>query len=254
MCLSPYTEPRLLDSFHTFCTPYLQKLDVHDNYLTCPLCRTKICIQDKRVSGLKYYLFNFERSQSDNELTAICELCFDENIAVASCLDFKINVCTNCNDYHKKIKSSHNHSFEKLKLDQLDKHDDDSGNECKEHRKELTFLLKPCNILLCIDPSCPLCKQGPEDRTHFLVVCQHRYRTAVRKPFMDALNIVTEEMLPNINRQLISEPNKLTQIILEYSSSTFVLPRNYSRLEYTARGLCYAPNIARSTALEIHYK
>ncbi|CAG2219742.1 unnamed protein product [Mytilus edulis] len=153
ICLSPYTEPRLLDCFHTFCTPCLEKLDVNDSYLTCPLCRTKISISDKGVSGLKSYPFNFERSQSDNELTDICEFCFDENIAVAKCLDCKINLCTNCRDYHKKIKTSHSHSLEKLKLEQLDTHNDNSAHECKEHKRSLLYFCKPCNILLCSECS-----------------------------------------------------------------------------------------------------
>ncbi|VDI56080.1 tripartite motif-containing protein 56 [Mytilus galloprovincialis] len=153
ICLSPYTEPRLLDCFHTFCTPCLEKLDVNDSYLTCPLCRTKVSIPDKGVCGLKSYPFNFKQSHSDNELNDMCEFCLDENIAVAKCLDCKINLCTNCRDYHKKIKTSHNHSLEKLKLEQLDTHDDISAHECKEHKKEFTLFCKPCNIFLCSDCS-----------------------------------------------------------------------------------------------------
>ncbi|XP_052065195.1 tripartite motif-containing protein 42-like [Mytilus californianus] len=153
ICLSPYTEPRLLDCFHSFCTPCLEKLDVHDNYLTCPLCRTHISIPDKGVSGLKSYSFKFEQPHRANNSTDICEFCSEENTAVAKCLDCKINLCLNCRDYHRKIKTSQNHSLENLKVDQLDKHNVKSIKECEEHRKELTLLCKPCNILLCSECS-----------------------------------------------------------------------------------------------------
>ncbi|CAC5359503.1 unnamed protein product [Mytilus coruscus] len=103
-----------------------------------------------------------------------------------------------------------------------------------------------------VDPSCPLCKQGPEDRTHFLVLCQHF--TSVRQPFMEALKIVMRELLPDLHQQITSDPLLLTQVILDCSSSPFVQPQYYNRLECLSRGLCYALHIARSTALEYHYK
>ncbi|CAC5388171.1 unnamed protein product [Mytilus coruscus] len=103
-----------------------------------------------------------------------------------------------------------------------------------------------------VDPSCPLCKQGPEDRTHFLVLCQ--YLTTVRQPFMDALKNFIREMLPDLHQQITSDPLQVTQVILDCSSSPFVQPQYYNRLECLSRGLCYALHIARSTALEYHYK
>ncbi|CAC5411361.1 unnamed protein product [Mytilus coruscus] len=67
--------------------------------------------------------------------------------------------------------------------------------------------------------------------------------SAVRQPFMDALDIVMEETLSDSIRQLILEPNQLTQIILDCSSSPFVLPQYYNRLECIGKGLCYALRI-----------
>lgn len=79
ICLSPYIEPRLLDCFHAFCTPCFEKLNVHDNCL----CRTNICIPNEGVSGLKSYPFKIGPCLSDNEITDSCELCSEENLAVA---------------------------------------------------------------------------------------------------------------------------------------------------------------------------
>ncbi|VDH95017.1 Hypothetical predicted protein [Mytilus galloprovincialis] len=98
-----------------------------------------------------------------------------------------------------------------------------------------------------VEPTCPLCKQGPEDRTHFLVQCQHL--TSIRQPFIDALSKAIEEMSPGLYQQITPEPTQLTQIILDCSSSHLVLPQFYNRLECISRGLCYALHIARSTVL-----
>ncbi|CAC5355117.1 EBP [Mytilus coruscus] len=96
---------------------------------------------------------NFIHSELANNSTDICEFCSEENTAVAKCLDCKINLCLNCRDYHRKIKTSQNHSLQNLKVDQLDKHNVKSIKECEEHRKELTLLCKPCNIFLCVECS-----------------------------------------------------------------------------------------------------
>ncbi|XP_076103695.1 E3 ubiquitin-protein ligase TRIM45-like [Mytilus galloprovincialis] len=179
ICLSPYTEPRLLDCFHSFCTPCLEKLDVHDNYLTCPLCRTNISIPEKGVSGLKSYPFNVEPSNSGNEITDICELCSEENFVVAKCLDCRINLCLNCRDYHKKLKTSQNHSIENLKKDRLNEHEKDSLNECEEHRKELTVFCKPCNLLLCSE--CSEKAHGLHDIQNLTLLIETRKKTLLAR-------------------------------------------------------------------------
>ncbi|XP_076099449.1 E3 ubiquitin-protein ligase TRIM45-like [Mytilus galloprovincialis] len=153
ICLSPYTEPRLLECFHTFCTPCLEKLDVNENNVTCPLCRTQIALPDNGVSGLKTYPFYVEPSHRDNELMDICELCSEENYVVAKCLDCKIDLCVNCRDYHKKLKASQNHSLQNLKLDESKQHHENPINECNEHRKEITLFCVPCNTFLCSECS-----------------------------------------------------------------------------------------------------
>ncbi|CAG2220956.1 unnamed protein product [Mytilus edulis] len=179
ICLSPYTEPRLLDCYHAFCTPCLEKLDVHDNYLTCPLCRTHISLPDEGVSGLKSYPFKFEQSHRTNDSTDVCEFCSEENAAVAKCLDCKINLCLTCRDFHRKIKTSQNHSLENFKLDQLDKLNVKSIQECDEHRKELTLFCKPCNILLCSE--CAEKSHRMHDYQNLTLLIQTRKKTLLTR-------------------------------------------------------------------------
>ncbi|XP_063433295.1 uncharacterized protein LOC134715179 [Mytilus trossulus] len=179
ICLSTYTEPRLLDCYHTFCTPCLEKLDVHDNYLTCPLCRTHISLPEKGVSGLKSYPFKFEQSPRATNSTDICEFCSKENTAVAKCLDCKINLCLNCRDYHRIIKTSQNHYLENLKVNQLDTSNLKSINECEEHRKEFTVFCKPCNVLLCSD--CVEKSHRMHDYQNLTLLIQTRKKTLLTR-------------------------------------------------------------------------
>ncbi|XP_071121770.1 tripartite motif-containing protein 42-like [Mytilus edulis] len=180
ICLSPYTEPRLLDCYHAFCTPCLEKLDVHDhNYLTCPLCRTHISLPDEGVSGLKNYPFKLEQSHRTNDSTDVCEFCSEENAAVAKCLDCKINLCLTCRDFHRKIKTSQNHSLENFKLDQLDIRNVKSIQECEEHRKELTLFCKICNILLCSE--CVDKSHRKHDYQNLTLLIQTRKKTLLTR-------------------------------------------------------------------------
>ena len=62
-----------------------------------------------------------------------------------------------------------------------------------------------------VDPTCPLCNLGPEDRTHFLVTCQ-RLQTH-RLEFFDQMETILQEMSHGISSILMKDPATLTQII-----------------------------------------
>ncbi|VDI25114.1 tripartite motif-containing protein 2/3 [Mytilus galloprovincialis] len=155
ICKSCFIEPKLLDCYHTFCSPCLQKLDVRDRKIVCPLCKTNISLPDNAVSDLKPYPFKLDFAIDVNADMDSCELCDEQNIAVAKCMECKINVCSNCQNYHGKLKASKNHTIESLQQNKSDV--DQSGandkNKCKDHGKEFYFFCKPCNCLLCIECS-----------------------------------------------------------------------------------------------------
>ncbi|CAC5360934.1 unnamed protein product [Mytilus coruscus] len=155
ICLSfIFTEPKLLHCYHTFCLPCLQKLDMNGNKITCPLCKTKMSLSDKGVVGLKSYPFRLEYVKVDNAVMDACDLCDEQNFAVSKCLECKINLCSNCRNYHGKLKASKNHTIQPLKIfdsEELDQTISNVKTKCKEHCKELTLFCKQCNTSLCIE-------------------------------------------------------------------------------------------------------
>ncbi|XP_071133158.1 transcription intermediary factor 1-beta-like [Mytilus edulis] len=156
ICKSCFIEPKLLDCYHTFCSPCLQKLDVRDSKIVCPLCKTNISLPDNGVSGLKPYPFKLEYLTEPNAVMDSCELCDEQNVAMATCLECKIKLCSNCRNYHGKLKASKNHTVEplkKLKSEEVDQSGANNKNKCKDHGKEFSFFCKPCNCLLCIECS-----------------------------------------------------------------------------------------------------
>ena len=156
ICLSFYTEPRLLDCYHVFCSPCLEKL-VDDSFvIVCPLCRTKCFVPDKDIRELKSYpLQRYTIHCDKNKEYVKCGLCKDENIAVAKCLDCSMNICSSCSEYHGKIKSWTGHRLEPLKNQSEElltcMLTGNRKNTCKSHKKELVLFCTPCNLAICRD-------------------------------------------------------------------------------------------------------
>ena len=117
ICLSIYTEPRLLRCYHAFCTPCLEQLHEkgEGKYITCPLCRTEDNLQHGGVQGLRKYPY-MVLTQKESNGSTLCQLCFVENIAEVRCLDCDNFLCNKCGDYHVQLKTSRNHQIESLKL------------------------------------------------------------------------------------------------------------------------------------------
>ena len=155
ICLSFYTEPRLLNCYHVFCTPCLEKLTADVCCAHCPLCRTEIKLPNEGVCGLKKYPFAVTSSNvvksDDGDMGDVCQLCSDENMGVVKCLECEIILCAFCRDYHKKIKTSKNHklnSLNNLKLENLANSEFDA-EICPEHKTDLSYFCIPCNEYVC---------------------------------------------------------------------------------------------------------
>lgn len=207
ICLSFYTEPRLLSCYHTFCTPCLAKLEVHDKNIACPLCRMKTSLPENSVNSLQLYPFQLKRSNEEINPLDSCGLCTDDNIAVAKCEDCKVYLCLICRDYHGKLKASKDHvieSFEQSKLDQIiGKSLDDVSEECKDHKKDTTLFCKPCNLWLCSDCSEKSHRQHDVQNLAMLIQSKKKMllcRTACLKSRISVLGNVVELITQEENK------------------------------------------------------
>ncbi|CAC5415450.1 unnamed protein product [Mytilus coruscus] len=152
ICKSCFIEPKLLDCYHTFCSPCLQKLDVRDSKIACPLCKTIIPLPDNGVSGLKSYPFKLEYATEKNAVIDSCELCDEQNIALAKCLECKINLCSNCRNYHGKLKASKNHTLQPLQNcipEELPQYDANEKKTAKNIAKNLPYSVNHV-IVYCV--------------------------------------------------------------------------------------------------------
>ena len=108
------------------------------------------------------------------------------------------------------------------------------------------------------DATCALCRDGHESRMHFLVVCSRLQ--FVRQNYIERLKgLLYLENSEIIADSYISDPEKLTQIILDCSvyGARGVLKlgkETVMNIERLSRNLCYALHKCRSELLCLHTK
>ncbi|XP_052086215.1 uncharacterized protein LOC127723583 [Mytilus californianus] len=152
ICKSAYTSPRILNCFHVFCTPCLEKLIENTQTFRCPLCRKDLPVPIEGIE--KFPLCPFmeicnEEKTSDCEIT--CEMC-DEIVVHSKCVDCDQNMCRICHEYHLR-----NNTFRKHKLIEkmnpeipVEQYTGTQDNEqCSEHGKEFSIYCKSCNLPIC---------------------------------------------------------------------------------------------------------
>ena len=113
ICTNRYTQPKLLDCFHSFCFKCLQELrdrqDQKSRKLPCPLCRKETILTEKQVAGLPD---DFKLSAMVDEVTMQekliqgqgseikCQACDEENQAISRCMDCDHFLCQECQRAH----------------------------------------------------------------------------------------------------------------------------------------------------------
>ena len=159
ICLSYYTEPRLLNCFHKFCTPCLNKLADGNATFSCPLCRSKILVPEVGVTGFKSYPINKKEQYSDKTQGDVkfCQICDEKRFATVKCLNCEDYLCKQCHEYHTKVKTLKEHTYEIVvnqphtsRVHDSEKRDSEKI-ECNIHGKEHLLFCKPCNSEICED-------------------------------------------------------------------------------------------------------
>ena len=107
----------------------------------------------------------------------------------------------------------------------------------------------------CVDPTCLLCRENPDDHEHFLLRC--RSLTENRDPFIETIKSVLSQYLGDEVQQCICRDSELlVALILDCTAVQLNLrePQRedfLSKFESVARGLCYALHCKRTRRLSI---
>ncbi|XP_038055892.1 tripartite motif-containing protein 45-like [Patiria miniata] len=166
ICVSRFTNPKILDCLHSFCQTCLEKMmegQPQQREITCPVCRQQTALSDAGIAGI---INNFslmalvEEANQQEEMVKsqrsniICEVCEEEE-AIVRCLECREYLCDFCHNAHKRSKKTRNHetaSIEDLRSGKAP-YQSRLWNEvpkCPNHSsQDLFFFCETCETLIC---------------------------------------------------------------------------------------------------------
>ena len=165
ICLTDYTDPKLLPCFHVFCKKCLEPLVIQDHdglSLQCPICRHSTKLPPKGVAGLQSdfrveHLFEirdaFEKAKQPQKTR--CEKCEDDN-TTGFCRDCGEFICDACTTLHRKWKQFKSHEIISLEEVQTEATNlvrpKKQVSYCPRHPESiLKIFCETCSELICID-------------------------------------------------------------------------------------------------------
>ncbi|XP_071786589.1 uncharacterized protein [Asterias amurensis] len=168
ICLSRFTDPKILDCLHSFCLKCLQELidkqDPKTDIIICPMCNKETSIPDEGLSDLLSCFFlssliddviNLEGPKEDiNPPVSTCEGCDEGLEAVSRCVDCEVNYCKTCLTIHAKLKSHRHHQIVNavgVSNERPKDKDKTEAQKCRKHTdQELCFYCDTCKLLVCL--------------------------------------------------------------------------------------------------------
>ncbi|XP_033631723.1 E3 ubiquitin-protein ligase TRIM71-like [Asterias rubens] len=168
ICLSRFTDPKILDCLHSFCFKCLQELiekqDPKTVIIICPMCKKETSIPDGGLSDLLSCFFlssliddviNLEGSKEDiDPPVSTCEGCDEGLEAVSQCVDCEVNYCKTCLTIHAKLKSHRHHQIVNavgVSNERPKEKDKTEAQKCRKHTdQELCFYCDTCKLLVCL--------------------------------------------------------------------------------------------------------
>ncbi|XP_071798628.1 uncharacterized protein [Asterias amurensis] len=167
VCLTRFTDPKILDCQHSFCLKCLQELvakyDQKEECIICPVCREKTSIPEKGVSALFNCFFlssliddviHLEGPEEDiNPPVSTCEGCDEGLEPVSRCVDCDANLCKTCQEYHAKLKMNRHHQI--VNVGSSNARPENKGKlespKCRKHTdQDLCFYCDTCDLLVCL--------------------------------------------------------------------------------------------------------
>ena len=168
VCLEKYSQPKLLECHHTFCTKCLLRIlnNCESLCITCPTCRDETKVPDNDIEKLPTNFFvnnmlaylemdaeQLERMRTERK----CEACEDQefsDIATSKCVDCSKVLCGACVADHKRARTTLDHRVVALlgmdpecDKQQLDRY---SISFCKTHtRNVIKYYCMTCDTTVC---------------------------------------------------------------------------------------------------------
>src|SRR5688572_2363070 len=170
ICLSSFTDPRMLPCIHTFCFECLKRTGEtvqkkSGDKMPCPLCRKEFLIPADGINCVQKNFFmenllQYKTTLQFGSVSIICDICnaSDEGktgqipTATMRCLECQDNYCDSCGKVHQLHKLSRNHQVLKIGSETM------SGMKpvlsvkyCSKHtQKPLDYYCVECKKIVCV--------------------------------------------------------------------------------------------------------
>ncbi|XP_041457376.1 E3 ubiquitin-protein ligase TRIM33-like [Lytechinus variegatus] len=141
VCLTTFTDPKILSCSHTYCKVCLEKLlECHgdDQMIRCPVCRADTQVPNQDVSQLPASLALRNLTDDVKNQHQICTNCDSEDKpkAVVYCQDCGNYLCTTCHNMHSQWKNFVDHEIIAMREISSGKVSIRRYRKCRKHPKE----------------------------------------------------------------------------------------------------------------------
>ena len=258
ICLTDYTDPKLLPCFHVFCKKCLEPLAIQDHdslSLQCPICRHSTKLPSKGVAGLQSdfhveHLFEirdaFEKAKQPQKTR--CEKCEDDN-ATGFCRDCGAFICKACTTVHQKWKEYKTHEIISLEDVQTEASNliqpKKQVSYCPRHpKKKLKIFCETCSELICNDCTIKLHQGHNYDLVADTFPKHKNEIVASLQPVKQQLSTVTkalcafevrereiEEQKMNIEAAIHKEINLLQQLLEQRRTKLIIKLEHLTQLK-----------------------
>ena len=165
ICLSKFTEPKVLPCLHTYCKECIEGLVAKSPKTTttvvCPQCRVEHSLP-KGGAGKLLTSFSFtnmikvlevHKADESSSDALTCENGLDDNPATARCVNCDVYLCDSCSEMHKKMVATREHNITSLEeIKRMGNRSLKTVHCCPNHSKELLKLYcRTCSKTICGD-------------------------------------------------------------------------------------------------------
>src|SRR6218665_953406 len=170
ICMSAFTDPRMLSCIHTFCFECLKHTaeatqKKPGDKMPCPLCRKEVVIPEDGINGVQKNFFienllEYKTMLQMGSNAIICDICNIRNEgkaghipeAIMRCSECKEHYCDGCVKVHQFQKATKDHQLIKIGSDiKPERNRITSTKTCTKHiQKLLDYYCADCKKIVCV--------------------------------------------------------------------------------------------------------